>query len=427
MLSRFLKVIPLGNEKVCLFSTRYGSSIVIEKGFFEKIEEERISREERDILSPLGIIVNDQERELENVLNLIDKINKTRKILSLLIVLNLDCNLSCIYCYEGTQKGNKYINNQTVDKIITFINQEMEKGKNISIDFYGGEPLLSYDSILYFMERLNKSAKDHKVSITYNLVTNGTLLTKEKSYTLKKLGLNSVKITLDGDEANHNKFRPYRNGLPSFKNILENIKSVSSILKIQLGGNYTKENYKDFPKLLDRLICEGITPDKLNIVKFDPVTSVNKKFSNLEFNSGCISINEPWIIEASVYLREEILKRGFNTIPLLPSVCVIDINDELVINYNGDVYKCPCFIEIEEFKAGNVFTGINQDRKIYDLSIKENKECMECVYLPMCFGGCRYLSYLKKGKIVIDCKRDFFDNTIDKFVIQDIKYKKKII
>ncbi len=295
MLSRFLKVIPLGNAKVCLFSTRYGSSIVIEKGFFEKIEEGRISREERDILSPLGIIVNDQERELENVLNLIDKINKIRKILSLLIVLNLDCNLSCIYCYEGTQKGNKYINNQTVDKIITFINQEMEKGKNISIDFYGGEPLLSYDSILYFMERLNKSAKDHKVSITYNLVTNGTLLTKEKSYTLKKLGLNSVKITLDGDEAHPNTFSPYRNGLPSFKNILENIKSVSSILKIQLGGNYTKENYKDFPKLLYRLICEGITPDKLNIVKFDPVTSVNKKFSNFPIDDWVSSGNKSLI------------------------------------------------------------------------------------------------------------------------------------
>lgn len=427
MLSRFLKAILLEKEKICLFSTRYGSSVVIEKGFLGKIKKGSVSGEEKELLSSLGMIVEDQDREFEEVLSLIEQINLNRKILTLLFVLNLDCNLSCTYCYEGTQKGKKYINKQTVDKIITFINQEMEKGKNISIDFYGGEPLLSYQTIIYIMKKLNESAKNYGVSITYNMVTNGTLLIKERAETLKKLGLNSVKITLDGDEEHHNKFRPYKKGLPSFKNILENIKNVSSILKVQLGGNYTKENYKDFPKLLDRLLLEGITPDKLTIVKFDPISVVNKQFSNREFDTGCVSINEPWVAEASVYLREEILKRGYNTIPLLPSICVVDVKDDLVINFNGDVYKCPAFLGIEEFKIGNISKGINFDEKIYALSIKENEECRECMYLPMCFGGCRYLSYLKKHKIEIDCKKDFFENTIDRFILQDIKYRTKKI
>lgn len=425
MLSRFLKTIPLEDGKFCLFSTRYGSSIIVEGLFLEKIKEGSISKEERKILSSLGFIVEDQNKELEEVFCLIEKLNQTRNVSSFLIVLNLDCNLSCPYCYEGTQKGKKYMDKFTVERTVAFIEQKMQNGKNISIDFYGGEPLLSYEVIVYFMEKLNQSANKFGVKITYNIVTNGTLLTCEKAESLKKLGLISAKITIDGDEENHNKFRPYKYGLPSFKDILENIKNTSSILKIQLGGNYTKENYKNFPKLLDRLLSEGIGPDKLNIVKFDPISAIDKRFSHRDFSSGCVSINEPWIAEASVYLREEILRRGYNTIPLLPSVCAVEVKDDLIINFNGDIYKCPAFLGFEEFKIGNVFKEAHFDYKMYDLNFRENRECIECLYLPMCFGGCRYLSYLKTGKIGIDCKKDFFESTLHRFIQQDIKFRNK--
>ncbi|MCX7770908.1 MAG: geopeptide radical SAM maturase [Proteobacteria bacterium] len=425
MLSKFLKVVSVnGSSKVCLFSTRYGSSVIVDRDFFQKIENDSISEEERKVLSSLGIIVNDQKRELEEVINLVERINKTRKILSLLIVLNLDCNLACKYCIEGTQKGSKYINHNTIEQIVSFIAEEIKRGKNISIDFYGGEPLLSYKSIILLMNKVNNLVREHKVSVIYNIVTNGTLLTEERAKALKNLGLSSAKITIDGDEENHNKFRPYKNGLPSFNNILENLKRVSNIIKMQLGGNYTKDNFRDFPKLLDRLLKEGLTPDKLTFVKFDPVSSVNECFSNPEFNSGCLSINEPWVIEASVYLREEILKRGFNTVPVLPSICVVDVRDELTINYNGDVYKCPAFLGMEEFRIGNVFTEIDYN-KMASLPYGQNKECRECVYLPMCFGGCRYLSYLKTGRLEIDCKKEYLDKTLDDFIIQDIKYRPK--
>jgi len=70
-------------------------------------------------------------------------------------------------------------------------------------------------------------------------------------------------------------------------------------IKIQLGGNFTRKNYGGFPRLLDYLLEEGITPEKLSFVKFDPVTKIGGEFGLPDFREGCDSINKPWLYEAN--------------------------------------------------------------------------------------------------------------------------------
>lgn len=224
---------------------------------------------------------------------------------------------------------------------------------------------------------------------------------------------------------NQNSFRPFATGTGTFDIIVENIKETCDLINIDISGAFTRDNYREFPKLLDFLLSEGITPEKIAQVKFDPVVKIPNNRS--EFRDGCASPNEPWLSVAALYLREEILKRGFKTPKMAPSVCRIEIDNNLVINHDGNILKCPAFMGFDGLAAGNVKTGIEDYHESHKLDIWKREECLDCEYLPMCYGGCRYLKLLKDGKIDgIDCKKPQFDATLETLVKQDLKYSHKI-
>ena len=141
------------------------------------------------------------------------------------------------------------------------------------------------------------------------------------------------------------------------------------------------------------------------------------------YNNGCIRITEDWVIEADLLIREELLKHGYKVSKPAPIACAIENPDIFVVNYNGDLYKCPPLIGADQFIAGNVKTGPTDYNKTYNVGFWENDKCLNCEYLPMCFGGCRYYSYLRNGNTChVDCHKDYLDATLGKHIKMDLKY-----
>jgi uncharacterized protein len=69
--------------------------------------------------------------------------------------------------------------------------------------------------------------------------------------------------------------------------------------------------------------------------------------------------------------------------------------------------------------------GINNYRESHNLDIWKNDECLECAYLPLCFGGCRFFRKLKTGAIDgVDCRRNALDASLETLVRQDLIDKK---
>ncbi|MFP3998271.1 MAG: SPASM domain-containing protein, partial [Desulfobacterales bacterium] len=63
---------------------------------------------------------------------------------------------------------------------------------------------------------------------------------------------------------------------------------------------------------------------------------------------------------------------------------------------------------------------------IYRTGHWRNEQCAECEYLPLCFGGCRYMSYVKHSDPgVLDCRKDYLDACLETLVKQDAKYMQK--
>ena len=415
-LSKYCKIYSRKEDpdSVILFSTKKASTIMLPKEMFLDIEKDSVSKEEKQTLADLGFLV-DAEEEMREMLGFVDELNSLKKTFGAIVAMNLDCNLACRYCFEGTRKGRHYLTKKTADQIVDFIKKKVgPETEEISIIFYGGEPLLSIGLVIYISEGLKVFAESRGMKYNFSFITNGTLLMPEAVKKMKPLGLKSASVTLDGPEEIHDLFRPFKTGKGSFKRIFQNLKDVCGMMDIQVGGNFTKDNYADFPKLLDYMLENSLTPEKVSFVRFDPVQTETEGIAQPDFHDGCSSINEPWLFEAGIFLREEILKRGFRTEKVSPSTCMMDFNNSMVINYDGSIYKCPGLIGREEYRVGDIKTGIKDYRTSHNLDNWKNEECLNCVYLPLCFGGCRYMKLVRDGNMNgVDCKKPYLDATLE--------------
>jgi uncharacterized protein len=429
-LSKYVKIYPSRENPthLLLFSTRWLSKILVPETVIRSIEEETLSPESEQTLCRLGFLVSDPEAERLEMLDAMEEANRRTRGCRITAVLNLDCNLACSYCFEGNRKGKYYMSVDTAAALVEFaIKNCIGRGKDLTVDFYGGEPLLSLDLIRDISRRLKQAAENKGVGYSSNIITNGTLFTGMVAKELAELGLKSAKITLDGPRENHDVWRPFVSGKGSFDVIMKNLKEVCRLVKIQTGGNYTRENYREFQRLLDTFLDEGITPDKLASVVFVPITKTLDEYVLPEFSEGCVSMDEPWLIESGIFLREETLRRGFPTPNVVTSACLIENKYCFVVNHDGTIYKCPAFIGRKDLEVGDLWNGIKDYRESHNIDVWKNDECLDCAYLPLCFGGCRFVRLIRDGDMVdVECRKALFDATLEKMLLQDLKYSPKI-
>jgi uncharacterized protein len=425
--SRFLKAYHIeGRPQSCLlFSTRLASKVLLSEDTLRALQAGTLPESEQARLLKIGMVVADREEEKGKVLGHFDSLNRSSTGMTVTMVLNLDCNFSCPYCYEEKVRGNLYMTEETAGKATRFVKTQFGSKKDtLLVDFYGGEPLLSIGLIKSISGDLKDFAQGRGASYRFTLVTNGSLFTRRVAEDLKELGLESVKITLDGPAETHNQSRPFKSGKGSFDTLIRNIKETCDLVKVGIGGNFARTTYRQFPLLLEYLMSEGLTPQKLASIKFDPIMEVAEAPRGLaDHKAGCLSSNEPWLMEASAWLREEVLRRGYHTPKIQPIFCMVENHDSFVVNFDGSLYKCPGFIGNEAYAIGDVRTGVRDYASTYNLAVWKNEACSECVYLPLCFGGCRYMSFLLAGKIArVDCRKAYYDACLETLVKQDITY-----
>ena len=429
ILSRFIKIYPdaANPDMVLIYSTLRGAVLQVSRAVADALQAGTLEGEEHDTMVRLGILVPDAMAEQRQVAGYFDWANANARRFTALVTLNLDCNLACPYCYEDHFRGKSYMSEATADLLTdTILNGPIAAGKEVLLDFYGGEALLSIPLIRRIAGPLREAAARGGTPFSFSLVTNGTLLTRRVVEELQPLGLAGARITIDGPPDIHNSQRPFVSGKGSFDLILSNLKEVCGLIKLQLGGNFTRDNYLRFPELLDILEKEGITPDKLYMVQFSPVIPTAGEAGLGDFAMGCACSSEPWLIEASLHLREEILKRGWNTPKPKLAGCMVEFDNNLIVDWDGSLYKCPAFMGWEDLKIGTLSDGIGAYRESHNMDVWKNDECLECPYLPLCFGGCRFLRRLRSGAIDgIDCRKEYLDAALERIIRQDIELRKR--
>lgn len=427
--SRYIKIYPDPDapDSMLIYSTLRGAVLQVSRSVADALCDGTLTGEERETMVRLGILVPDAEAEQRQVAGYFEWANTNARRFTALVALNLDCNLDCPYCYEGHFRGKSYMSEATADLLVTMmLNGPLAAGREVVLNFYGGEALLSIPIIRRIAKPLREAAAKGGSPFSFSLVTNGTLLTRQVVEALLPLGLAGARITIDGPPEIHNRQRPFVSGAGSFDLIMRNLKAVCGLTKVQLGGNFTRDNYRRFPELLDMLTEQGITPDRLSMVQFAPVTPSAGEAGLGDYAMGCACSSEPWLIEATLCLRGEILRRGWNTPKPRMAGCMIEFDNDLVVAWDGSLYKCPAFMGWSDLRIGTLVDGIGEYRESHNMDVWKNPECLECPYLPLCFGGCRFLRRLRTGVIDgVDCRKAYLDAALERIVRQDIELRKR--
>jgi len=409
--------------RVLLLATRSCAVLELSEGMWASVRDGgEITENNREILIELGVLVPDRDVERDEILETFNHANARKRPFTTLVTLTLECNLACPYCFEDPFRGRFMMSDATANELVSFLTGKMAGGLDVKVDFYGGEALLALPQLKEIAGYLHKAAQLHSVSFSFGIITNGTLLSRAVVQELVPLGLNNARLTLDGPPDIHNRQRPFVSGAGSFDVILGNIKDTCELLQLELGSNYTRENYHHFPKMLDILLQTGIRPDALSAVGFFPVFPKADGSKSSECSTACAGCDEPWMIEAGLFLREEAIRRGFPVPKLRTNACMVEFENDVVVNYDGSLYKCPAFMGNEELRIGSLTEGIKDYRESHNLDVWKNDECLECAYLPLCFGGCRFLRRLKTGAIDgVDCRKALLDASLERIVRQDLE------
>ncbi|MCK5542814.1 MAG: 12,18-didecarboxysiroheme deacetylase [Desulfobacterales bacterium] len=152
------------------------------------------------------------------------------------------CNLKCVHCYARSEDKD-YENELSHEQSLKMIDDLAAFGVPVLL-FSGGEPLI-HPRLVEYAEYAVKKGMRAVIS------TNGTLITKDKAETLKKIGLSYVGISIDGLEDTHNKFRGVNN---AYKKAMDAVKNCQAVgIKVGLRFTINKRNVADIPGIFDLL------------------------------------------------------------------------------------------------------------------------------------------------------------------------------
>lgn len=353
--------------------------------------------------------------ENEGLLNSPPKITKYNKPIGIIKALCLhichDCNLSCEYCFasEGTYNTPKdYMSKDVGKAAIDFLLKNSGNVKNLEVDFFGGEPLLSMPVVKYIVDYAKNAAKIKGKCFSFTLTTNCINLNEETRLYLNK-EMENVVLSLDGRKETHNLMRHSKNNKETYDIVSENalaFRKIRGNKKYYVRGTFTSQNL-DFSK--DVFALNDIGFDQISL---EPVVLPDENPLSIK-NEHLNQIFNEYDILAQDYLARRKTDKWFNffhyMIDLKTGPCIHKRlagcgagTEYLAVSPIGDIYPCHQFVGKNDFLLGNVFLDLLncEIQNVFSKNTVTNKDnCKNCFAKYYCGGGCAANAFFSSGSI----------------------------
>jgi uncharacterized protein len=335
------------------------------------------------------------------------------------------CNLRCDYCFahqgdyshtDGREHARAYpagvqgnacrlMNLEVACRAVDFLMENAGR-ENIEIDFFGGEPLLNFEVVKETVAYGKKLAKIHNRKLYFTLTTNGVLLDEEKISFLNR-EMHNIVISIDGRKEVHDRFRydaakkgSYDRILPSaVKLVREREKNPPERRDYFIRGTFTTKN-PDFTK--DVLHLAGLGFKRISL---EPVTGSGAGYHISKEHLPAIL--DEYDNLARVIATPDPAKPGFSfyhfQLNLYKGPCIYKRIaacgagfEYFAVSPEGDLYPCHQFVGLPQFKAGNIWGGIQNPRLVETFKnthILTKAACKNCWAKFFCSGGCHADSY----------------------------------
>lgn len=375
------------------------SGTIIRKPSAELCSASAFSESDREFLQTNHFLVADDIDETKLVLERNRHTPGMNDRLELTIMLHENCNFRCTYCFEDFV--NRKFAGKVLQDLVTFAQQTLPEGGTLVNHFYGGEPLLAWESLIEINQALEGIVGEKSGYYNFFITTNGSLLTADKVRYLAAHNALHVKVTLDGPPEVHDLRRKRANGRGTFAQILDNIVSALPFLAVKLRVNIDRDNVDDVIRLLDILAERCTSRENLyldyNIVH-DPCTG--QLVDGVDYAD-------------LARLQTFTLDRGFKlSLPPLVRVryCKFNSKNSYLVDTEGALYLCSKgpttqVGQLSTLRGKNLPLTIRTQEQAENTraivsAFQEPKDvCLDCNLLPICGGGCTYLSFGGNGRL----------------------------
>ena len=307
------------------------------------------------------------------------------------LYLTNQCNLLCDFC---SIQARERMEELSLDKIKEIVDEISELGAK-ELHLTGGEPTIRND-----LEEIVDYVI--KKGLNTRLITNGTLLSKERLIGLNRLGLKSIMISLDGGADYHNKIR----GKDAFQKSEQTIKNAIELgMFVRVNSVAWRDNMeqiKKMPKILDEWgvdVYSVFLGSPLGFAKAHKENVISPEvwhdFCN-ELQKIAKESKVKLVVEKGYMFLE---KEHFDATNFKGRGrgcgCINEHEDFFLVRSNGAVYPCV-FYSNEAPSLGNV--NEKTFREILDSFKRDSfykeagcipQECVGCRNASICRGGCR--------------------------------------
>lgn len=339
---------------------------------------------------------------------------KKRKTVVKALCLHIahDCNLACKYCFaeEGEYHGDRSLMSFEVGKkALDFLIANSGNRVNLEVDFFGGEPLMNFQVVKDLVAYGRSKEQEHNKKFRFTLTTNGMLLNDEVMEFANKEMANVV-LSVDGRKEVHDFMRPTRNGKGSYDLIIDKFKTMAELrnqTNYYVRGTFTHHNL-DFSQDVLHLADMGFKQ-----ISMEPVVAPDEQPYAIK-EEDLPKLFEEYDLLAKAMIEREKDGKGFNffhfMIDLTGGPCLYKRlsgcgsgTEYLAVTPWGDLYPCHQFVGMEEFKLGNVDTGIEKTELVDEFklcNVYAKDKCKDCFARFYCSGGCAANSYNFHGNLL---------------------------
>ena len=288
------------------------------------------------------------------------------------IVLDNECNLSCIGCIRTKNEKEGTIDYSNFVKLIL----ENKSEKEYQIHFTGGEPFLDFPLLTQTIKELKKITDER---LNYSIYTNLTIVSKDIIEFIKS---NNIKIhtSLDGLKIENDKIRGngtfeiIKNNIKELKKCGIEINSITTTLKNENINNISTEFITELENL--KIKTWRLNIDYLGI-EIEPNNLIDKVFTL--YNSAIqhdISVEGTWLYPFHNLISDN--KTGF---------CPATKGETISILPNGKITMCPYSeIFLGTFKEN--WYNIEKEFYVKKENISKNIKCTTCIIKDYCQTQC---------------------------------------
>lgn len=304
----------------------------------------------------------------------------------------LRCNANCKHCGSragGNINSHEDLKTDEIKKVFKEIADRYD-ANSILLSITGGEPLIRED-LFEVMQYAYDLGFHH-----WGMTSNGLLINDDIIENMKKTGMSTISISIDGIEKTHDNLR----GIPGvYKKTIENIKKLkeANFLKsLQVTTVITKKSINELEKLYEEM--KELNIDSWRVVNIEPIGRAK--------DNADLYLDKDDYINLLNFIKNKRKKSKFEVTygcsHYLGMNYEMDVRDQFFscqsgyqiasILHNGDIFVCPNVERHEELIQGNVrkdsFCDVweNEFKVFRDRTNYKYDKCANCEDWKYCQG-----------------------------------------